>query len=151
MDGSPDSGAILDQSDPAAITLWGMAKHSLTSSSTKHIILHYRLETHCMQIYKHQGLINKLFTRAQFGTRLNNIKSDNCECTSQWRIANTVSLQQLHSQHEEDQCDACSYQCFVSSGYMRFIISSVRYMHFIIVLPWTTISCLTFSVILFSH
>lgn len=54
-----------------------MAKHSLTLSSTKHIILHYRLEPQCTQIYKHQGLINKLFTRAQFGTRLNNIKSDN--------------------------------------------------------------------------
>ena len=88
MDGSPDTGAILDQSDPAAITLWGMAKHSLTLSSTKHIILHYRLETHRTQIYKHQGLINKLFTRAQFGARLDNIKSDvvNAQVSGEWVI-----------------------------------------------------------------
>lgn len=117
MDGSPDSGAILDQSDPAAITLWGMAKHSLTLSSTKHIILHYRLEPQCTQIYKHQGLINKLFTRVQFGTRLNNIKSDNVsvQVSGQWVIRRRYSSCAVHM--AKNQCDACSYQCFVSSGY----------------------------------
>lgn len=86
-----------------------MAKHSLTLSSTKHIILHYRLETHCTQIYKHQSLINKLFTRAQFGTRLNNIKSDivSARVSGEWVILRRDSRYTLGI--GKDQCDACSY------------------------------------------
>lgn len=91
-----------------------MAKHSLTLSCTKHIILHYRLEPQRTRIYKHQGLINKLFTRAPFGMRLNNIKSDN--------VSVDVSGQRVLGWRDGSfavhRYAACSYRCFVSSGYV---------------------------------
>lgn len=128
-----------------------MAKHSLTLSSTKHIILHYRLETHCTQIYKHQGLINKLFTRAQFGTRLNNIKSDivSAQVSGEWLILHryssyTLSVAEINAMLVPTS--ALSHLDTCVSSY-----PSVGYIHFIIFLHRTSISCHPFTVLLFSH
>lgn len=130
-----------------------MAKHSLTLCSTKHIILHYRLETHCAQIYKHQSLINKLFTRAQFGTGLNNINFDivSAQLCGEWitlccyshythgMAKINVMLVPTSDLSHLDMCDIC-----VSS------YTSVSYMHFIILLH-QIISCFPFTVLLFFH
>lgn len=122
-----------------------MAKHSLTLSSTKHIILHYRLETHCAQIYKHQGLINKLFTRAQFGTRLSNIKSD----TVSARVSGEWLIPRRHGSYALGVAminvmlvptSALSHLETCVSSY-----PSVGKMHFIIIfLHRTSINCLPF-------
>lgn len=128
-----------------------MAKHSLTFSSTKHIILHYRLETRCVQIYKHQGLINKLFTRAQFGTRLNNIKSDivSAQVSGEWVILrryNSYALGAAKINVMLVPTSALSHLDTCVSSY-----PSVGCMRFIIFLHRTSISCLTFTVLLSSH
>lgn len=101
-----------------------MAKHSLTLSCTKHIILHYRLEPQCTRIYKHRGLINKLFTRAPFATRPNDIKSD--DVSAQVGSGRRVMGRRYGSSAVHRRA-ARSYWCFVSSGYVFHHISPLGF------------------------
>lgn len=120
-------GAVLDQSDPAAIALWGTAKHSLTLSTTKHIKLHYRLEAHRSQIYNIKTLINKLFTRAPSKTRWSQIKADTV--TAQVRTGGTVLAAEELAEHQE-VCLICApafYFIFFSDK-GSFIIQKISHL-----------------------
>lgn len=67
-------------------------------------------------------------------------------------MGSTVPLQQLRSQHGEDQCD-CLFLlalCLIWIGAFHHI-SSVGYEHFIMFLHRTSISYLRFTGLRFSH